>query len=92
MEVIMNPNDLLLNKAFIAPLEESEIENIKDNHGVYEGHFAFKHGVQWYFVLESDERGGNRTLTREKLKEAEVLYGDGLITYGELPSLEGTDI
>ena len=92
----MDPNYLLLNRAFCIPIES---ENAKCHPDLGDGRksyiandfYVFQHGEQWYFVPEADSRGGNRTMTREKLKELELLFGaDNVKTIDELPSVQET--
>lgn len=89
----MNENLLLLNQAFCVELE-SETEkchpDLGDGRRTYQDNnfMVFQHGEKFYFVPEADEFGGNRTLTRTKLKELEELFADRLTTVGELPEVE----
>ena len=90
----MNPNELLLNKAFCIPIESENAKcqsDLGDGRRSYKDNnfYVFEHGEQWYFVPEADKFGGNRTMTLEKLTELQKIFGaENVKTVSDLPKEE----
>ena len=87
----MDENYLLLNRAFCIPIESETAKchpDLGDGRKSYKAndYYVFKHGEQWYFVPEADSRGGNRTMTNDRLDWYKDTFGrENVKTIDELP-------
>jgi len=88
----MNANDILLNKAFCAPISSEDAKchpDLGDGRKSYKNndYYVFNRNGQWYFVPERDENGNwTHTITWERFLLLQSIFNDELKPISELPS------